>query len=569
VITRYDRHVLRALLCGHDLNGEVDRVSPEFKAIAEHLAGLAADARQECFEGFRMAHPDGDEILAALEEVDLTAPFPEADETGDEATEGDDWDPVRLAALPPVEPFPLEVLAPPARALAESAAVAISCPVDFVAVALLAAASGLVGRSVVLLVKAGYLVSAALYAALVGTPSSGKSPALHAALAPLWVIAGGLYKDWQDKKSDWEKKDPEHRGEEPRLRRLVTSDPTTEALGPILSRNPRGLTVAPDEMTKWVLAMDQYKGGRGADRPFYLSAWGNEPVIIDRAKHMQEPIAVPDPYLTIIGGITPGMLSALPEGKGRDDGFLPRLLFTFPDRSPRSYSEQGIPEAVAKDWQRLADALWERQPAEVDGRPSPHEVRLTPEAAREWADWVQTHYGEQEADDFPSSLEAAWGKLEAYTVRLALVLHMMQLASDPTRPTAELPPALPRRIMTDAIRLTTYFKSNTRRVAAAMGGRVRDGGDDVKALVRWIIKNELTGFSVRDVARNFSRFDADPASLGDALEWMAAHNLIRPRPAPKPRPGGGRPRSPAFDVNPALRTSPQYRHYRQNPPFCR
>ena len=37
-------------------------------------------------------------------------------------------------------------------------------------------------------VKAGYFVTSSLFVALVGSPSSGKSPALRAALAPLWFI---------------------------------------------------------------------------------------------------------------------------------------------------------------------------------------------------------------------------------------------------------------------------------------------------------------------------------------------------------------------------------------------
>src|SRR6185437_11461484 len=111
--------------------------------------------------------------------------------------------------------------------------------------------------------------------------------------------------------------------------------PTTEALGPILAANPRGGIIIPDEMTKWVMSMDQYKGGKGGDRPFYLSVWGGEPVIIDRAKHAAEPIMVPHPFLSIVGGMTPGMLSELSEGKGREDGFSARLLFSYPDRVAR------------------------------------------------------------------------------------------------------------------------------------------------------------------------------------------------------------------------------------------
>ena len=329
----------------------------------------------------------------------------------------------------------------------------------------------------------------------------------------------------------------------PTLQRIVSTDPTTEALAPILARNPRGLTVAPDEMTKWVMSMDQYKGGKGGDRPFYLSAWGGEPVFIDRAKHMREPIAVPHPFLTVVGGTTPDMLSALSEGKGREDGFMARLLFCYPERMPRHYSEEGIPEPVADGWQRLALALWTRQLTEADGKPAPLVVCLSPEAAREWSAWCQTHYAEQEADGFPESMEGPWGKLEAYTARLALILHLMHLAADPTRIIGRRPARSVPRVVTDAARLVDYFKAHALRVYATMGGKCRDGGDDVRALVRWILRNDLPGFSTRDIERNFDRFKDDSAALADALDWMTAHNLIRPTPSPRraPRPGRKRP----------------------------
>ncbi len=231
------------------------------------------------------------------------------------------------------------------------------------------------------------------------------------------------------------------------MSRLVTSDPTTEALGPILAKNPRGLIVAPDEMTKWVMSMDQYRNGKGGDRPFYLSAWNGEPVHIDRAKHMAEPIIVPHPFLTVVGGMTPDMLSTLPEGQGRDDGFIARLLFAYPGRVARRYSERGIPDDVAAEWDRLASELWLRGMRELGGKLSPRVVTMTPQAFREWVGWCQTHYAEQDADDFLDSLEGPWGKLEAYTARLALIMHLMNLASDPTRPAADDPPELPKRTL--------------------------------------------------------------------------------------------------------------------------
>ena len=420
---------------------ELGAVSGSFRTLADRLAALDLEARQTALDDFLAGRVDRDRIILALADVDPTGPAPEADADDDEAA--DDWGPIRLGTLPPAERFPLDVLPTPARDLAEAAARSIGCPVDFPAVATLAAASGVIGRSASLLVKPNYFASASLYVAIVGSPSSGKSPALRAALAPVWRIGQDLHDEWSAAMAAWKLAPEDERREEPALKRIVTSDPTTEALGPILAANPRGLCVAPDEMTKWVMSMDQYKGGKGGDRPFYLSAWNGESVVIDRAKHRKEPIMVPHPFLTVAGGIVPDMLSTLPEGRGRDDGFLARLLFAYPDRVARVYSEQGISDTVTGAWDELAMALWRRSMRDVEGKPTPHVVTMDPEARREWVAWCRAHYAEQEADDFLDSLEGPWGKLEAYAARLALILHLMDLAADPTRPTGSVLPSCP------------------------------------------------------------------------------------------------------------------------------
>ena len=119
-------------------------------------------------------------------------------------------DPPRVAA--PGRAVPPGYSALPARDLAEAAAESIGCPVDFPAVAILAAASGIIGRSVILRVKPGYFVSASLYVALVGSPSSGKSPALRAALAPVWRIGQELHDEWRAAMERWNEAPDDERG---------------------------------------------------------------------------------------------------------------------------------------------------------------------------------------------------------------------------------------------------------------------------------------------------------------------------------------------------------------------
>jgi hypothetical protein len=140
----------------------------------------------------------------------------------------------------------------------------------------------------------------------------------------------------------------------------------------------------------------------------------------------------------------------------------------------------------------------------------------------------------------------------------------MVLASDPTRPMPDDPPELPEWTLEAALCLVSYFKTHARRVYAAIGGKADDGGEDVRALVRWILRNDLSEFSERDIGRNFDRFQDDPAALDEALEWMTGHNLVRPRAEPMATGKPGRKPSLIFDVNPTLKTSPRFRRFRRN-----
>jgi hypothetical protein len=548
-----DARAIRRILTERSVNGEWQAVSERYRPLADKLASLPGEQRQGCLEAFLHDRADREEIILALAKVDPDDPAPEPEEDEDE---DDGWEPIRLGTLPPAEPFPLDVLPVPARDLAEAAAVAIACPVDFPAVASLAAASGIIGQSASLLIKSGHFASASLYVALVGSPSTGKSPALNAALKPAWSIAERLDEDRKAAIKEWKAVDEDDRGEKPERERIITTDPTTEALAPILATNPRGLIFSSDEMTKWVLSMDQYRNGKGGDRPFYLSAWNGQPVYVDRAKNIGEPIVVPHPFVTVVGGMIPDMLSALSEQRGREDGFMARLLFCYPEKIRRVYSGQGLPESVTTEWDRLAENLWSRKLRELDGRPAPHVVKLSPEAESAWAVWCQAHYDEQNADDFPESMEGPWGKLEAYCPRGALILHLMHVAADPVPSKDDSWLVLPRARIEDSIRLMAYFKSHARRVYASMSGKTGAAGDDVRMLIRWILRNGRTQFSIRDIRRNLNRFKNDPGSLWDALHWMTEHNVIRPAEIdPTPRPG--RKRTSTFDVNPSLRTPPQ------------
>src|SRR5260370_34910384 len=96
-------------------------------------------------------------------------------------------------ARPPPEPFPRDVLPERWRAWVEVSAQAFT-PVDYLAQGLLAAVVAVCGGGIVVRVTPSWAEPLLLWQALVGGPSSGKSPALDAArglLDDLTVDAGG------------------------------------------------------------------------------------------------------------------------------------------------------------------------------------------------------------------------------------------------------------------------------------------------------------------------------------------------------------------------------------------
>jgi hypothetical protein len=147
---------------------------------------------------------------------------------------------------------------------------------------------------------------------------------------------------------------------EPVLERCLTNDATTEAVGELLSDNPRGLLLARDELLAWTRSMNMYRKGQGADRQFYLSTWSGTAIRIDRKTPPgKKSLSIPRPFLAVIGGITPEMLPELADEYGRQDGFLDRILFTFPDTGPPApWSEAVISDEAGGVWRAALRTLW-------------------------------------------------------------------------------------------------------------------------------------------------------------------------------------------------------------------
>jgi hypothetical protein len=272
--------------------------------------------------------------------------------------------------LPTATDFPVEALPSTTRRFVKEAARAIGCPPDLVAVPLLATLSVGIGASRVVQLKRRWSESAALFLAVVAPPGSKKTPAQKAATEPVWVSQSRMKcrysaereayeaecRRWeaekrnarQDRESEPE---PPH---EPTMGRTVVEDATVEALHSVLEANPRGVLDIEDELSGWVRRMDQYKGGKGADRQFFLGVWSNRSVAVDR-KGKSVPTIIERPWLSLIGSIQPSVLWEI--ASKREDGMLDRFLCSYPDTTPARLSDDDVSQEAIDQIKGLYDKL--------------------------------------------------------------------------------------------------------------------------------------------------------------------------------------------------------------------
>jgi hypothetical protein len=468
---------------------------------------------------------------------------------------------IPLGDAPPAEPFPLEVLPVPLRQFVEEAAWAVNCPPDFVAVPMLVMAGAAIGNSRRLAITRSHVQGAALYAAVVNRPGSGKSPANSLLREPFDRAQAKWIEEWKVVLGEWKKTDPDGRGPKPVCPRCVVGDTTTESLKATLSENPRGVLMVLDELTSLVAGLNQYKQGRGNDKQFYLSAWANETIINDRRSDKDKdggPTFIRHPLIGIYGGIPPDVLDRFRSDRSRNemptnDGWLDRFLLSYPDDLPAvGETWREVSPEARENWRDVVDLLLSLDMvAGDDGHRRAELVKLTADGRAAWQRFTEQHAAEVNDGAFPDHLRGPWSKLRGYCGRLALIVHQLRVACGATRLKD-----VDGESVSAAVKLVAYFKAHARRVLDVLGTDRRV--EDAKRVWAWVLRERRTEFKawqVQEDLKSEGRFPTVDA-LTPALGVLVSHNYIRCRPADG-RKAPGRPPATVYEVNPAaLNISP-------------
>lgn len=364
------------------------------------------------------------------------------------------------SSLPPVDPFSAEMLPESIRAYVMDVAHRQQSAPEYCAVVALVGLAGVVGRKVLMRPKRydDWTITPNLWGALIGGPSSMKSPALKAMRFPLDAIEAELRAEHESAlaqhATDAEILEMERQAAKRRAKkkaekgdregardelaqvddldepsesppRLIVNDASVEALGERLNENPNGLTLVRDELSGWLAKMQQEE--HATDRAFYLECFnGDGRYTYDRIG--RGTVAIENCTLSMVGGIQPAKIAPLVRGVAKgtdDDGLIQRFqLAVWPDQPKRWQWVDQAPSAQAKEqYRQVFYALNAMSFETEDGEPPAW--RFTEDAQAEFITWMEELHATARSGDLPPAMESHLLKMPKTVCTLALLFALV------------------------------------------------------------------------------------------------------------------------------------------------
>ena len=408
----------------------------------------------------------------------------------------------------------------------------------------LAALAAAIPDSVKLQVQARgrkWLIAARIWMALVGDPSTKKTPIIDAALTALRAKDVERRRQYAALKAMWDALSKKEKAEAlatrrgpPDHNRLIISDTTAEAAGEILMTSPNGVLGVYDELSGWFGQMERYgqSGQALSERGFWLQARNGGSHSIDRI--VRGTNYIPNLSITLVGGIQPEPMRKV-AGNSSDDGLIQRLTPIM--LRPAELTDDGADtEEADKDFTNLIETL-------LDLTPTVRPLKFDEGAQtirRELE--IEHHERARSWEPINKKMSSAFGKQDGYFAELCVIWHCAENAGqDP----------LPGVVTEDTTRRAAEFMRTFLRphLIAFYAGLLdlSDEHDRLKAIAGYILAHKPKTMNSREVqkaVRSMRKLGArEVTSVMEQLEafgWLFRH--------PPPRHGA----LPVWKINPAV-----------------
>jgi len=359
--------------------------------------------------------------------------------------------------------FPIEIFPEDIQYYMNICNKTLNSNIDYMGCSFLWLISLIVGNSVKIKVKSGWIESGIVWISLVGEAGIGKTPSISRIIYPLEKINNLEIKKYINNSKLYEaynnldKKEKQNNEEvkKPTKSQIIVSDFTIEAITDLHEENKNSVGVFCDELAGWYKDMNKYRAG--SDLEYWLSSWSNKGIAQNRKT--AKSTFVESPILPVLGGIQPKILVQFFTEENKDNGFIDRMLTTYPDAIVDNYNEEDLGEDVI-DWYNdyivnfynmIKLTILNYHP---DGEIKSKIAILSDGAKKLWVDIFNKITSHQNSDEENEYMKSMYPKQKSYIPRFALLLNTLYWYDDKDNYSLGI---ISEKAMKNAIELSTYF----------------------------------------------------------------------------------------------------------------
>lgn len=333
----------------------------------------------------------------------------------------------------------------------------LNASIDFMSVSFLWLISVIVGNSMKVRVKNGWVDSPILWISVIGDAGVGKTPDIKLILKPLLDLNSHEIKTYikrQKEFSEYEQMDKEDKKHSekikpPKKSQFIVDDITIESLIDIHANNPKSIGVFKDELAGWFKDMNKYRDG--SDKERYLSAWSGDSIVLNRKT--ADDAFVENPFIPILGGIQPSIFREFQTSENQSNGFMDRMLFCDPKKQAQYLSDDDLDQELMDAYRdRIISVKNYVDNSMVDGEPKI--LGLTDEARDEFKRINRRLVDLQNSEDELSSNKGMFAKQLTYVPRFALLLQFINDILE-----GAIPNEITKESMVQSGELSDYFIS--------------------------------------------------------------------------------------------------------------
>jgi len=304
--------------------------------------------------------------------------------------------------------------------------------IDYMGCSFMWLSSVVIGNSLQMQVKSGWIEIVTLWISIVGKAGLGKTPSIHNIIFPLmktnnreikaYIKANDKYQAYKS----LEKKEQNLTEEikKPVKNQFIVNDITLEALVDLHEESDNSVGVFKDELAGWFKDMNKYRAG--SDLEFWLSSWSGKSVSLNRKT--AKSAFVEKPLIPVLGGIQPSILNIFYTEENKDNGFMDRMLLSFPELEIEKYNDSEIPTDIIDWYSDSIIGFYDSVKNQVLQRGFEQEIEpiiatFSLDAKTEWIRIFNEITSIQNSDEENEYMKSMLPKQKSYIPRFALIIN--------------------------------------------------------------------------------------------------------------------------------------------------